>query len=474
MNQLKPYSEYKDSRQPWLGNVPARWDLPRAKLLYREVDERSETGGETLCSVSHKTGVTPRKANVTMFMAESTVGYKVCRPDDLVINTLWAWMAALGVAREVGVVSPAYGVYRPRPGATLNPRYADLLLRTEQYKQEYIARSTGVNASRLRLYPEQFLQIPILLPPPDEQSAIVRFLSALDRRVNRFVRAKRRLIELLTEQKQAIITHAVTRGLDPNAKLKPSGIDWLGDVPEHWQVRKLGSLFKRSGSGTTPSGESYYGGDVPWVMTGDLNNTLVVATQRKVTRRAVEEVSALRVYPAGSLIVALYGATIGKTGVLNMDACTNQACCVLAEPLRNVRIGYVQRFVNTAKPQLVQKSYGGGQPNINSEIVRWLRVPLPPAEEQDTMLEWIDLRTDRIDAAMQQAVREIDLLREYRTRLVSDVVTGKLDVRAAAARLPEGETEPAAKPVDALSDDAAEAESDDNAELVDAAADELT
>ena len=122
--------------------------------------------------------MTPRMASVTMFLAESTVGHKICRPDDVVINTLWAWMAALGVAKQIGLVSPAYGVYRPRAGSTLLPEFAEHLLRTPQYKREYIARSTGVNASRLRLYPEQFLRIPIVLPPPAEQAAIVRFLGA--------------------------------------------------------------------------------------------------------------------------------------------------------------------------------------------------------------------------------------------------------------------------------------------------------
>lgn len=111
---LKPYAEYKDSGQRWLGQIPAAWQLRRAKFLFREIDERSKTGKEELLSVSHKTGVTPRsEKSVTMFLAKSNVGHKLCRPQDLVINTLWAWMAALGVSRHKGIVSPAYGVYRP-------------------------------------------------------------------------------------------------------------------------------------------------------------------------------------------------------------------------------------------------------------------------------------------------------------------------------------------------------------------------
>ncbi|MGL4400229.1 MAG: restriction endonuclease subunit S, partial [Luteolibacter sp.] len=154
---LKPYPAYQETDERWIGSIPASWRLRRAKFLFREIDERSKTGKEELLSVSHKTGVTPRsQKSVTMFLAESNVGHKICRPQDLVINTLWAWMAALGVSRYTGIVSPAYGVYRPLDPGQLLPRFADLLLRTPMYAAEYQRRSTGVNSSRLRLYAEYF------------------------------------------------------------------------------------------------------------------------------------------------------------------------------------------------------------------------------------------------------------------------------------------------------------------------------
>ncbi len=239
MTTPRPYPAYRPSGVPWLGDVPAHWEVRRSKFFYREVDERSITGTEELMSVSHKTGVTPRKQNVTMFLAESNVGYKVCRPGDIVVNTMWAYMAALGVARQEGLVSPSYGVYRPLRHGSLIPDYIDPLLRTEEYRTAYLARSTGITDSRLRLYPEYFLGIPLLCPPLAEQQAIVRYLDHADRRIRRYVEAKRRLIALQEEEKQAVINRAVTRGLDSNARLKPSGMEWLGDVPEHWEVRRL-------------------------------------------------------------------------------------------------------------------------------------------------------------------------------------------------------------------------------------------
>lgn len=202
---LKPYPEYKESGLPWLGELPADWETQRAKRFLREVDERSQTGKEVLLSVSHLTGVTPRsEKTVTMFLAKSNVGHKICRPDDVVINTLWAWMAALGVTKYTGIVSPAYGVYRPLAGCPVLPRYADHLLRTPAYAAEYQRRSTGVNSSRLRLYPEQFLRVEVVVPPHDEQAAIVRFLDHASQGFDRFMRAKKKQVALLGELRQSV------------------------------------------------------------------------------------------------------------------------------------------------------------------------------------------------------------------------------------------------------------------------------
>jgi type I restriction enzyme, S subunit len=209
------YQSYRTSKMQWLPPVPEHWDEQRAKVFFREVDERSRTGEEELLSVSHLTGVTPRsQKNVTMFKSASYVGSKLCRPGDIVINTLWAWMAALGASRHVGIVSPAYGVYRPHRADSFNPAYLDYLLRTRAYVAEYIGRSTGIRSSRLRLYPNQFLDIALIQPPRTEQDQMVAYLRAQDTHIARLIKAKRDLIGLLTEQKLRIIDHAVARGMD--------------------------------------------------------------------------------------------------------------------------------------------------------------------------------------------------------------------------------------------------------------------
>ncbi|WP_283184947.1 restriction endonuclease subunit S [Klebsiella pneumoniae] len=240
MTVASVYPNYRRPKMRWLPAVPEHWNEQRAKTFFREVDERSKTGQEELLSVSHLTGVTPRsQKKVTMFKAASYVGSKLCRPGDIVINTLWAWMAALGASKHEGIVSPAYGVYRPHHADSFNPAYLDYLLRTRAYVAEYIGRSTGIRSSRLRLYPNQFLDIALIQPPRPEQDQIVAYLRAQDAHMARFIKTKRDLIKLLTEQKLRIIDHAVTRGLDSSVALKPSGIEWLGEVPEHWEVQRL-------------------------------------------------------------------------------------------------------------------------------------------------------------------------------------------------------------------------------------------
>ncbi len=232
---LDPNVRLKPSGVEWLGEVPQHWVVRPAKWFYREVDERSLSGHEELLSVSHLTGVTPRsQKNITMFMAETYVGHKLCRPGDLVINTMWAWMAALGVARQTGLVSPSYGVYRPRQGSPLLAAYADLLFRTGPYVSEYVCRSTGIRSSRLRLYPEQFLRIPVVCPPVAEQLAILANVDSDTAETTNGAAAAIREIELLREYRTRLIADIVTGKLDvrePAARL-PDEVEEPGALDE--------------------------------------------------------------------------------------------------------------------------------------------------------------------------------------------------------------------------------------------------
>ena len=210
---LDPRTPLRDSSIPWLGEIPAHWETERARWLFHERDERSDTGEEELLTVSHLTGVTPRsEKDVNMFEAATTEGYKICLSGDLVINTLWAWMGAMGVAPEDGIVSPAYNVYEP--GARLDPSYVDALVRLPVFAQEVTRYSKGVWSSRLRLYPEGFFAVSIPVPPLSEQRAIVAHIANETRKLDDLRAATERTTTLLRERRAALIAAAVTGQID--------------------------------------------------------------------------------------------------------------------------------------------------------------------------------------------------------------------------------------------------------------------
>ena len=210
---LDSNAPFRDSGIPWLSEIPEHWETERARWLFKERDERSDTGEEELLTVSHLTGVTPRsEKDVNMFEAATTEGYKICLSGDLVINTLWAWMGAMGVAPEEGIVSPAYNVYEPGP--RLDPSYVDALVRLPVFAQEVTRYSKGVWSSRLRLYPEGFFTVSIPVPPLGEQREIVAYLANETRKLDELRAATERTTDLLKERRTAIIAAAVTGRLD--------------------------------------------------------------------------------------------------------------------------------------------------------------------------------------------------------------------------------------------------------------------
>ena len=447
---LKPYPAMKDSGVAWLGEVPEHWKVWRGKNLFRCIDIRSETGKEELLTVSSEHGVVPRRtAAVTMFKAESYAGHKLCWPDDLIINSLWAWARGLGVSRYHGIVSTAYGVYRPRTGADVDPQFVHDLVRSTPFHWELRVRSKGVWTSRLQLTDESFVGAPFPLPPRWEQAAIVRFLDHMDRRIRRYIRAKQKLVKLLEEQKQAIIHRAVTRGLDSNVRLKPSGVEWLGDVPAHWEVWQIGH-FAAVGNGSTPSrGNAAFwaGGTYPWLNSSSVNAGTITQADQCVTEMALRECHLPRV-PGGSVLVAItgQGKTRGTAAVLKIEATINQHIAFITprSRKRSASPDYLRAFLVAAYHELRRMSDDSGSTKgaLTCEDLRHFRVALPPFDEQMQIAQWSMEATAAVGSTIDRAHREISLLREYRTRLIADVVTGKLDVREVAARLPDEAEEP--------------------------------
>ncbi|MDK2603171.1 restriction endonuclease subunit S [Vibrio vulnificus] len=201
----------KDSRVDWIGNIPEHWEVKRAKYIFNEVDERSKTGEEELLSVSHMTGVTPRsEKNVNMFMAEDYSGSKLCRENDLVINIMWAWMGALGVSNQVGIVSPSYGVFRQKVKNTFNPIYLEYLLKSTKYVEYYNKVSTGLHSSRLRFYGHMLFAMKMAYPPIDEQNKIISHLEKQTSLIDETIKVQYDQIANLKDYKSSLINSAVT------------------------------------------------------------------------------------------------------------------------------------------------------------------------------------------------------------------------------------------------------------------------
>ena len=441
---LKSYPTYKPSGVEWLGDVPEHWMVKRGKALFHCVDVRSSTGEEELLTVSSERGVVPRSsATVTMFKAESYAGYKLCWPNDLVINSLWAWARGLGVARHHGIISSAYGVYRLRPSYTEYSAYVHDLVRSTPFNWELLVRSKGIWISRLQLTDEAFLGAPFPLPPSQEQSAIVRYLDHVDRRIRRYIRAKQKLIKLLEEQKQALIHQAVTGQIDvrtgrPYPAYKPSGVEWLGDVPEHWEKRRLKSISRiRYGLGQPPRELS---DGLPLIRATNVDHGRIVekdlvyvdALDVPKSRDAFlskKEIIVVRsgAYTADSAIIpeAYEGAVAGYDMIVTVSG---------AQP-EFIAIALLSNYVRD--DQLIISSTRSAQPHINAEELGTAVLLFPPLDEQAAIVRYLDKATADIDIATDRARRQIDLLKEYRTRLIADVVTGKLDVREAVTGLPE-------------------------------------
>lgn len=424
IGELKPYSDYKESGLPWLGGVPAHWRLDRAKSIFRCVDLRSKTGNEELLTVSSASGVVPRRtAVVTMFKAESYVGHKLCWPGDLVVNSLWAWAGGLGVSDYHGIISTAYSVYRIRPGAPMSSAFVHQVMRSLPFSWELHVRSKGIWISRLQLTDVSFLEAPMFIPPLEEQAAIVRFLDWANGRLERAIRAKRKVIKLLNEQKQVIIHQAVTRGLDPTVPLKPSGIPWLGDIPAHWKVSRIKNELLNLNRSRIP-------------LDADVRGRMTTKIYDYYGASGIIDKVDDFIFDDELLLIAEDGANLV---LRNLPLCiiakgkfwVNNHAHIL-KPKR-CNLVFMAQFLETLN--YMPWISGAAQPKLTKDRLMSISISIAPADEQFDIVEYINVMTDPLNIVISNLTREIKLLQEYRTRLVSDVVTGKLDVREAAASL---------------------------------------
>jgi type I restriction enzyme S subunit len=437
---LKPYPDYKDSRLSWLGQVPAHWELRPAFGAYEPNHERNQGMKEkTVLSLSYGRIIVKPPEKLRGLVPESFETYQVVNPGDIILRTvdLQNDHASLrvGMVRDRGIITSAYLALRGKPG--LLSEFAFQYLNVWDASKAIYGFGSGL---RQNLDFSHFKRMPVAVPPLDEQTAIVRYVDWANSRLERAIRAKRKVIALLNEQKQAIIHRAVTRGLDPDVPLKNSGISWLGDIPQHWELWRI-SRFARVGNGSTPSRArpNYWkNGRYPWLNSSQINRGYICSADQFVTSTALRECHLPRV-PAGSVLVAItgQGKTRGMAAVLGIEATINQHIAFIS-PRRQIALPeFIHLVLTAAYPQLraISDDSGSTKGALTCEDLKRFKLPFPSRDEQMLILKGVQTETAELSAAVSRLEREIELLREYRTRLVADVVTGKLDVRAVAARL---------------------------------------
>ncbi len=443
---LKPYAAYKDSGLAWLGPLPSHWGQRRMKFLFKE---RTQKGfpQEPLLAATQTKGVVRKddygKRTVTAMKDFHLL--KLVEIGDFVIS-LRSFEGGIEVSHCRGIISPAYTVLKPSDAASLG--YYSRFFKSADFIRSLTLFVTGIREGQNIDY-ERMSRAYMPLPPLDEQIAIGRFLDWANARLERTIRAKRRVIALLTEQKQAIIHRAVTRGLDPTVLLKPSGIAWLGDIPAHWELWRI-SRFAKVGNGSTPSRANpryWNSGTYPWLNSSQVNRGFIDCADQFVTSTALRECHLPRVQ-AGSLLVAItgQGKTRGMSAVLGVEATINQHIAYISPRVPVTKSEYLHLYFSAAYLQLRAASEDSGSTKgaITCEDLKRFKIAVPPLAEQLEIQMFVDSETQALNTAIFRLDREIDLLREYRTRLVADVVTGKLDVRQAAAQLPDEPVEPEA------------------------------
>ncbi len=440
---LKPYPAMKDSGVPWLGDVPEHWVIERLKSSMSNVIQQAaeRERGDLYVALEHVESWTGR-----LRRAGSDVSFdsqvKRFRSGDVLFGKLRPYLAKVTRPANDGVCVGEFLVLRPRVPDVAAP-YVEQLLRSKPVIDAINSSTFGAKMPRADW---QFVGgMAVLLPPLPEQAAIARFLDYADRRIRRYIRAKQKLIKLLEEQKQAIIHRAVTRGLDPNVRLKPSGVAWLGDVPEHWEIAALRHRYSQCLGKMLDSKR----------ITGDHSLPYLRNTDVQWDRINIEGLPTMDISPAeyarytvqsGDLLVC-EGGEVGRSALWQGE----MAVCGFQKALHRLRPRAagrdVPRFTYYALRTAAERSaFDDGHmstiAHLTGNKLRAHRFAFPPFSEQESLVRFLDSSMKSVDEATSTAHREISLLREYRTRMIADVVTGKLDVREAAARLPDEFDEP--------------------------------
>ena len=429
---MKTYQSYKPSGVEWIGEIPEHWEIKKNRFFTISRKIKSEFGKEELLSVSESKGVIPRKEirdeDQVLSRSESLEGYLVVNKGDLVSNIMLMWKRGLGVSEYDGIVSPSYSVFS---FVNSYPKYFHYLFRTEQYVSEFRRNSRGVIESRLRLYDDMFGSIFSHFPPLQEQEQIVKFLDEKTSIIDKLISTKERKIELLKEQRSSLINEVITKGLDPNVKMKDSGVEWIGKIPESWRVGKLNFYSDRIGDGlhSTPNYDD--NGEFYFINGNNIKDGKVILTENT---RKVNEIEFnnhfIKLSNSHTLLLSING-TIGNVSYYNDEK------VILGKSVGYINLKKSSIDIDFLYWLLLSKSIqnyfqfeltGTTIYNLSLNSIRKTPILIPSSKEQQEIVEYLDKHTKEIDDLVQLEQKKIELLKEYRQSLISEVITGKIKV----------------------------------------------
>ena len=436
---FRRYPKYKDSGVEWLGEVPEHWGVAPLKtvathndeVLNEDTPEDHEIVYVDISGVEAGVGITTKESMA--FSAAPSRARRRVRHGDVIVSTVRTYLRAIARVKDPEenlVVSTGFAVIRPRKALLAD--FAGHMLSANYFIEQVIARSVGVSYPAINA--SDLVAIPALVPPANEQTAIAAFLDRETGKIDALIAEQRRLIELLQEKRQAVISHAVTKGLNPDAPMKDSGIEWLGTVPAHWEVTRL-SRYAAVGNGCTPSKDNqdyWVNGDVPWLSSGEVNQLYITEASEFITAKALAECS-VTILPRGTVVVGMIGQgkTRGLSALLKCEATINQNLAGVV-PSSRLNSEYLHFVFMAIYEYLREFGRGGNQAALNCDIISATLIPLPPVGEQAEIAARLAVDCDSHDRLIAEAERAITLLQERRSALISAAVTGQIDVRGLA------------------------------------------
>jgi type I restriction enzyme, S subunit len=422
----------------WFEKTPDKWDIFRMKNIMKPREGRSVTGEEELLSVTINGGVVRRSEYLGDdeggSRSETLVGYKLVEPNNLVNNIMKMSFRCLGVSKHTGIVSPAYSVFDLNQDR-VSPQYLDYLLRTDRYVFEYRKLSKGIQESRMRLYDDYFLSMKVVVPPLEEQKLISRYLDKKTEQIDSLIEKIQKKIELLKEQRTSLINQYVTKGLDPNVEMKDSGIEWIGEIPSHWEVSKtksLSQIFGRIGyRGYTVDDIVTEGEGSITIGPGNIKNqSLDLSVVTFLSWDKYHESPEIQVFK-NDIILVKTGSTIGKSCFVDevlTEMTINPQMVILKSILIDPEYFYLNTICDFYQIFFRTEQTGSSTPTISQEKIINFPILNPPIQEQKRIVEFVKSKRLKIGKIIQSSETKIRLLKEYRQSLISSVVTGKVRI----------------------------------------------